>query len=50
MKQIRIQRKSRPSARPGDAPAELLLPTRPASDTGTAADLVGRIDRVLADG
>lgn len=48
MRQIRIQRKSRPSGRPGDAPAEL-LPTGPASDTSKASDLVGRIDRMLSD-
>ena len=47
MRQIRIQRKSRPSGRPGDAPAEL-LPTTPASDTSKAADVVSRIDALVS--
>lgn len=48
MKQIRIQRKSRPSARPGDGPADT-LPTQPASDTSKAKDVLGRIERILAE-
>ena len=47
MQQIRVQRKHRPSGRPGDAPAEL-LPTGPLSDTAKAADLIGRIDDLVA--
>jgi hypothetical protein len=47
MRQIRIQRKSRPSARPGDTPADV-LPTAPVSDTSKAADVVRRIDALVA--
>lgn len=47
MRQVRIERKTRRPGRPGDPSIE--LPTGPASDTSAAADLIGRIDRVLAD-
>lgn len=47
MKQMRIQRKPRKHAGPGEPTLEA-LPTAPASDTAPAAATLARIDEVLA--